>query len=240
MKKELPFVWQEEHQKAFQNLKQVITEVQVLAYYDSEKVNLIQSDASLKGFGCVLIQDGRPECYASPSLTENESLYSNIDRERLADCWWLEKFSHYVFGKKVVIETDHKPLESIWKKTITSASPCLQRLLLSMAKYDIDIRYIQGKTNVLATPSLGSVTWNFPQSKTKCPWLKLIQLQALHVPVMPHWKKYNSVPQSCHTGRNTTVYRPRRCTCPPKGCCAPWLARVPHWIPPRLERVLEF
>ena len=73
MKKEVPFVWQEEHQRAFQNLKQVITKVPVLAYYDPEKDNLIQSDASLKGIGCVLIQDGRPVCYASRSLTETES-----------------------------------------------------------------------------------------------------------------------------------------------------------------------
>ena len=50
----------------------------------------------------------------------------------------------------MIIETDHKPLESIWKKTITSASPRLQRLLLKMAKYDVEIRYIQGKTNVIA------------------------------------------------------------------------------------------
>ena len=53
-------------------------------------------------------------------------------------------------AKKVTIETDHKPLESIWKKTIMSASPRLQRLLLKMAKYDVEIRYIQGKTNVIA------------------------------------------------------------------------------------------
>ena len=62
----------------------------------------------------------------------------------------MEKFNHYVFGKKVIIETDHKPLESIWKKSITSASPRLQRLLLKMSKNDVEMRYIQGKTNVIA------------------------------------------------------------------------------------------
>ena len=60
------------------------------------------------------------------------------------------RFNHYVFGKQVVIETDHKPLESIWKKSIPSASPRLQRLLLKMAKYNVEMRYIQGKTNVIA------------------------------------------------------------------------------------------
>ncbi|KAL9950226.1 hypothetical protein ACROYT_G042698 [Oculina patagonica] len=65
-------------------------------------------------------------------------------------CWLLEKLNHYVFGKKVVIETDHKPHESIWKKSISSASPRLQRLLLKMAKYNVEIRYSQGKSNVIA------------------------------------------------------------------------------------------
>ena len=51
MKKEVPFVWQEEHQKVFQNLKLVIIELPVLVYYDSEKDNLVQSDVSLKGIG---------------------------------------------------------------------------------------------------------------------------------------------------------------------------------------------
>ena len=150
MKKEVPFVWQEELQKATQILKQVINEIPVLAYYDPEKDSLIQSDASSKGIGCVLIQDGKPVCYASRSLTETESRYSNIEGELLATCWSPEKFNHYVFRKKVVIGTDYKPLESIWKKTITSASQRLKRLLLRMAKYDVDIRYIQGKSSVIA------------------------------------------------------------------------------------------
>ena len=74
-------MWQAEHQKAFESLKQVITEAPVLAYYDPEKDNLIQSDASLLGIGCVLIQDGRPVCYTSRSLIETESRYNNIERE---------------------------------------------------------------------------------------------------------------------------------------------------------------
>ena len=150
MKKDIPFVWQPEHHRAFQSLKQIITEAPVLAYYDPEKDNVIQSDASLKEIGRVLMPDGKPVCYANQSLNDTESRYSNIEKELLASCWSLERFSHYVFGKQVVVETDHKPLESIWKKSIPSASPRLQRLLLKMFKYNVEMRYIQGKTNVIA------------------------------------------------------------------------------------------
>ena len=92
-KKDVPFMWQPEQQQAFQELKQVITEAPVLSYYNPEKENLIQSDASLKGIGCVLMQDGKPVCYASRSLSETESRYSNIERELLAACWSLETTS---------------------------------------------------------------------------------------------------------------------------------------------------
>ena len=52
MKKDTLFLWQPEHLRAFQNVKRIIIETPVLAYYDAEKDNVIQSDASLKTSLC--------------------------------------------------------------------------------------------------------------------------------------------------------------------------------------------
>ena len=73
MKKDVPFVWKLEHLKAFQSLKKIITKAPVMAHYVPEKKNLIQSDTSLKGIGCVLMQEGRSVCYARRSLSRAES-----------------------------------------------------------------------------------------------------------------------------------------------------------------------
>ena len=55
-----------------------------------------------------------------------------------------------MFGKPITVETDHQPLTSIWKKTIATSSPRLQRLLLRLAQYDVQIEYLRGRENVIA------------------------------------------------------------------------------------------
>ena len=56
----------------------------------------------------------------------------------------LERFHHYAYGRHLRIETDHKPLESITRKHLTSASPRLMRMLLRIQKYDFTVKYVPG------------------------------------------------------------------------------------------------
>ena len=88
--------------------------------------------------------------YISRTLTETKQRYSNIERELLAVVFALERLNHYTAGYSVKVETDHEPLMSIWKKSIASTSTRVQRLLLRLLQYDIDIQYLPGKRNVFA------------------------------------------------------------------------------------------
>ena len=88
--------------------------------------------------------------YLSKALTETKQSYSNIEREFLAIVFALERLNHYTFGRTITVQSNHQPLKSIWKKFIVSASPRLQRLLLRLAHYDINIEFLQGKENVIA------------------------------------------------------------------------------------------
>ena len=56
----------------------------MLAYFDQSKACVIQSDASKKALGAVLLQDGKPVVYASRTLTETEQRYLNIELELLS------------------------------------------------------------------------------------------------------------------------------------------------------------
>ena len=54
------------------------------------------------------------------------------------------KFHHYLYGRKFICESDHKPLEDIHLKHPSVAPPRLQRLLLKIQSYDFSIKYIPG------------------------------------------------------------------------------------------------
>ena len=62
----------------------------------------------------------------------------------------LEKFHYYAYGRHVTVETDHKPLEAIFKKHLSSAPPRIARMMLRIQKYDVDIKYVPGKDIPLA------------------------------------------------------------------------------------------
>ena len=61
----------------------------------------------------------------------------------------LERLNHYTFGRAITVQSDHQPLQSIWKKSIVSASPRLQRLLLRLVHYDIK-EFLWENENVIA------------------------------------------------------------------------------------------
>ena len=146
----IKWAWESEQQNASEAIKRVIMTLPVLAYFDKTKKHTIQCDASKKGLGAVLLQESKPVMYVSRALTETEQRYSNIERELLAIVFALERLNHYTFRRTITVQSDHQPLQSIWKKFIVSTSPRLQRLLLRLAHYDINIEFLHGKENVIA------------------------------------------------------------------------------------------
>ena len=68
----------------------------------------------------------------------------------LAVVFGCQRFHQYIYGKKVTIQSDHKPLEAIMKKPLQNTPPRLQRMLLSLQKCNIDLVYLAGKENILA------------------------------------------------------------------------------------------
>ena len=116
------------HFENFNQLKVEISNMKVLPYFDVNAETTLQMDASKKGLGACLIQKGKVICYASRALTKTEQNYQNLEQEALGTIWGMEKFHYFLYGKEFTLETDQKPLVSIYKKHMVDTSPQSQIL----------------------------------------------------------------------------------------------------------------
>ena len=123
------------HYENFNRLKMEVSSMRVLPYFDVNAETTLQMDASKKGLGACIIQKGKVVCYASRALTNTEQNYQNLKREALGTTWGMEKFHYFLYGKEFTLETDQKPLVSIYKKHMIDISPRVQRLIVRSFPY---------------------------------------------------------------------------------------------------------
>ena len=144
------FFWNKPQAQAFKKLKELCAKETILAYYDVTKETTIQCDASSYGLGAALVQGTKVIAYASRALNKVEQNYSQIQKELKAIEFACEKFHTYIYAKPVKVESDHKPLEIIFKKPMHLAPRRLQTMLLRLSIYDIEVIYKKGSTMYLA------------------------------------------------------------------------------------------
>ena len=114
--------WQPEQAKSFLSLKELITTAPLLKYFNPSKPTKLSVDASSKGLGAVLLQENHPIAYASGALTTCQQNYAQIEKEMLAVAFGCTRFHKYIYGMPTIeVETDHKPLEAIFKKPLHQA-----------------------------------------------------------------------------------------------------------------------
>jgi hypothetical protein len=132
--------WEEHvHGKALNEVRQILSEPPVLRFFDTNIVPVLQCDASRNGLGACLLHNNQPVAYASRSLTPTEVHYAQIEKEMLAIVFGMERFESYLYGRKVLVESDHKPLESILKKSLLNAPKRLQRMILRLQKFELEV-----------------------------------------------------------------------------------------------------
>ncbi|KAL1281249.1 hypothetical protein QQF64_000052 [Cirrhinus molitorella] len=90
-------------------------------------------------------QQGAPVAFALHALTPTESRYAQIEKEMLALVFTTQKFHNFIYDRPVTVETDHQPLITILKNPLHIASACLQRMMLKLQHYILDVIYKRGK-----------------------------------------------------------------------------------------------
>jgi len=151
-RQDTPWKWEQEEQKAVEELKEALIGGEVISYFDPQKQTEIIVDASPVGVGGLLVQEGKVLSYASRALSDVEGRYSQIEREMLAVVCTAEHFHLYVYGAHFTIITDHKPLIGIFSNH-KQASAGIERWKLLLMPYHCNLIYRPGKDAENSSPA---------------------------------------------------------------------------------------
>ena len=153
--KNVKYIWSEECSNAFNKIKRLLTTSPVLITADYTEQFTLFVDASDVGAGAVITQRGNdetdhPVSFYSKKFDKHQRNYSTIEKECLSLILALQHFDVYinVTLHPVIIYTDHNPLTFI--NRMKNSNQKILRWSLIMQAYNIDIRHIKGKHNVIA------------------------------------------------------------------------------------------
>ncbi|XP_024870004.1 uncharacterized protein K02A2.6-like [Temnothorax curvispinosus] len=145
--------WDQTHDLAFNQIKKVMLSPLLLDHYDPSKTLIVAADACATGIGAVLLQRDsngheRAVYHMSQSLIDAQRNYSQLEKEALALVTAVERFHKFVWGKRFILQTDHKPLVALLQtentkglKATTAAR--LKRWALRLMGYDFKIEFIR-------------------------------------------------------------------------------------------------
>lgn len=145
LKKETLWCWETVHQTEFDNLKKLICQAPILSFFDVRKPMVLTVDSSQFAVGACLLQEQKPVAFASKSLTETQVRWAQIEKELFSIWFGCLKFHQYVYGQNILVETDHKPLVTLFKKPLSDIPNRLQRIMLKLQLYDLHVVYKAGK-----------------------------------------------------------------------------------------------
>jgi len=143
-------VWTEKERKAFHALRTALTSKPVLRAAHPDKPMIVYADASKLSVSCIVMQSGDAEtepryvmAYGSRKLLPRERNYAIVELELLSIVHALQKFHHLLYGRKIQVFTDHRPLS--WLASLSKHNPRHARWSLFLQEYDISTHYISGR-----------------------------------------------------------------------------------------------
>ncbi|GJS26706.1 putative reverse transcriptase domain-containing protein [Tanacetum coccineum] len=140
--------WGKEEEEAFQTLKQKLCSVPILALPDETKDFVVYCDASLKGYGVILMQREKVIVYDSQQLKVHKENYTTHDLELGAVVFAIRLWRPLLYETKCVVFTDHKSLQYILNQKELNLRQ--RRWIKLLSDYDCEIWYHPGKANVVA------------------------------------------------------------------------------------------
>ncbi|KAA0042859.1 hypothetical protein E5676_scaffold108G00800 [Cucumis melo var. makuwa] len=142
------FKWDEEATLAFENLKLAMTTIPVPALPNWSLPFMVETDASGSGLGAVLLQNGHPIAFFSQKLSPRAQSKSIYERELMAVVLSVQKWRHYLLGRKFTMMSNQKALKFLLEQR--EVQPQFQKWLTKLLGYDFEIMYQPGLQNKAA------------------------------------------------------------------------------------------
>ena len=146
--------WTPECESSFKAIKEALANAAMLRHPRPNAALALTTDASNVAMGAVLEQRGpngwEPLGFFSARLKNNEQRWPPFDRELLAAFRSIRHFRHMVEGRRFTLYTDHQSLVPALSKKTEPHTARQTYQLSGIAEYTTDIRYIEGKANVVA------------------------------------------------------------------------------------------
>lgn len=151
-KQDLPFIWTENTQKAFDLLKRLLIGEVILKFPNFNEIFYVTTDASDVAIGAVLSQgelpNDRPIFFFSRALNDCQRRYSTIQKELLVIVEAIKAFRVYLYGRFFILITDHKPLCYLFN--MKDCGSRLFRQRLDLMEYNFKILHRPGAQNTVA------------------------------------------------------------------------------------------
>ena len=142
-----PFQWMPVHQKAFEQMKSLISTDALLAYPDPTKPYDVESDASDYQLGGVIKQNNRPMAYFSRKLNSAQKNYTTIEKELLSIVETFKEFRSILLGSRIRVHTD---LKNLTHDMTTFNTQRVLRWRLQLEEFKPIFLFKTGTSNVLA------------------------------------------------------------------------------------------
>jgi hypothetical protein len=180
------FTWTPAAAQDFQTLKMAMCTTLVLALPNFTKTFVLECDASRKGIGVVLMQEGQPLAFTNKQLSERNLGKPIYEKEMLAILHVVDLWRPYLLGQRFQIKTDHQSFKYFLEQHISSQEQ--QKWVTKLFGYDYEIIYKKGKDNVVADAlsrkyeegSLFSLSFIVPD------WIQAVRQEWLQDPKSSH------------------------------------------------------
>lgn len=150
-REKVAFSWGAEQETSFNSIKKILSQKPVLSF-PQDREFILYTDGSQQAVGGALLQetDNSPHAigYFSKTLSDSQRKWSATHIELFAIISSLRFFKHIIYGNRIIIRSDHKPLTYLLNHNKIHDN--LARWVIELQNYDCVIQYIKGKSNLVA------------------------------------------------------------------------------------------